>query len=303
MLAAVLLAREAGLVDLTADVARIGFVPLFETIDEVRSADAGARHPVVVPAVPAPGEAAGRPAGGDARATPTPTSMPASPPPSGSCTRRAGGCVTPPGATASSCGCSTDGAGRWVGAADRPVKPSWPSRGERSTGGSRSPSRARSSPTSTGCPTLAGSNLELALAATLEASLLHRTSRQPEDVLDRWDRCMDVVSDAAYTAYRALVDHPDLMPYFVASTPVEELALLNIGSRPAAPAGRGLGPGLAAGHPLGLRLDAVPADRSRLVRGGHRGWRRPDRDGPRRAASTTCTPSGRSSGPSSPTWR
>nr|MBA2338431.1 phosphoenolpyruvate carboxylase [Acidimicrobiia bacterium] len=39
VLAAVLLAREAGLVDLTADVARIGFVPLFETTDEVRAAD------------------------------------------------------------------------------------------------------------------------------------------------------------------------------------------------------------------------------------------------------------------------
>ncbi len=91
-----------------------------------------------------------------------------------------------------------------------------------------------------GLPTLAGSNLELALAATLEASLLHRTSRQPDDVLDRWDRCMDAVSDAAFTAYRALVDHPDLMPYFVASTPVEELALLNIGSRPARRPGGGV---------------------------------------------------------------
>ncbi|HAS11585.1 MAG TPA: phosphoenolpyruvate carboxylase, partial [Acidimicrobiaceae bacterium] len=36
ILAAVLLAREVGLVDLSAGVARLGFVPLFETIDDLR---------------------------------------------------------------------------------------------------------------------------------------------------------------------------------------------------------------------------------------------------------------------------
>ncbi len=90
-----------------------------------------------------------------------------------------------------------------------------------------------------GLPSLAASNLELALAATLEASLLHRTPRQPQEVLDRWNGAMDAVSDAAFRAYRALVDSPDLVPYFVTSTPVEELAAMNIGSRPARRPGGG----------------------------------------------------------------
>ncbi len=38
LLAAVVLAREAGLVDLAGGVAQIGFAPLFETLDELRRA-------------------------------------------------------------------------------------------------------------------------------------------------------------------------------------------------------------------------------------------------------------------------
>ncbi|MDH3500359.1 MAG: phosphoenolpyruvate carboxylase [Acidimicrobiia bacterium] len=81
-------------------------------------------------------------------------------------------------------------------------------------------------------PGLAEGNLELTLAAVLEASLLHRTPRQPPDVLERWDAGMKALSDAAFSAYRGLVETDGLVEYFRSSTPVDELAALNIGSRP-----------------------------------------------------------------------
>jgi len=83
-----------------------------------------------------------------------------------------------------------------------------------------------------GLPELASRNLELATASVLEASLLHRESRQPREVLDRWTEAMEAFSEAAHRAYRRLVEDPSLVPYFLSSTPVEELAEMNIGSRP-----------------------------------------------------------------------
>ena len=44
---------------------------------------------------------------------------------------------------------------------------------------------------------------------------------------------MEALSGAAQAAYRRLVDQPGLLAYFQAASPLEELALLNIGSRPA----------------------------------------------------------------------
>lgn len=83
-----------------------------------------------------------------------------------------------------------------------------------------------------GLPELASRNLELAMASVLEASLLHRESRQPKEVLDRWTEAMEALSEGAHRAYRRLVEDPSLVPYFLSSTPVEELADMNIGSRP-----------------------------------------------------------------------
>jgi phosphoenolpyruvate carboxylase len=90
-------------------------------------------------------------------------------------------------------------------------------------------------------PALARENLELTLAATLEATVLHREPRTTDDALKRYDDVMDVLSEAAHTAYRKLVEHTDLPAYFVQSTPVELLTDLNMGSRPSRRPGTGGG--------------------------------------------------------------
>ena len=75
------------------------------------------------------------------------------------------------------------------------------------------------------------SNLEILAAATLEASLLH--PRQPAPKPD-YLVAMDELSDLAFKAYRGLVYETDgFVDYFWNSTVINEIATLNIGSRPA----------------------------------------------------------------------
>jgi phosphoenolpyruvate carboxylase len=83
-----------------------------------------------------------------------------------------------------------------------------------------------------GLPSLARENVELMLAAALEATVLNRAPRQSPQDLANWNECMNQVSEHSFQRYRSLIDHPDLPTYFYASTPVEQLGDLFLGSRP-----------------------------------------------------------------------
>jgi phosphoenolpyruvate carboxylase len=83
-----------------------------------------------------------------------------------------------------------------------------------------------------GSPEIAARNLELMVASVLESSLLHRQSRRSKETLDSWTEAMDSFAAEAHDAYRKLATNPSLVPYFLSSTPVEELGKMNIGSRP-----------------------------------------------------------------------
>jgi phosphoenolpyruvate carboxylase len=81
-------------------------------------------------------------------------------------------------------------------------------------------------------PSLARENLELMLAAALEATVLHRRPRMSPEALASWVEAMEMISDASFRRYRALMEHPRLSVYYFASTPVELLSELHLGSRP-----------------------------------------------------------------------
>jgi phosphoenolpyruvate carboxylase len=82
-------------------------------------------------------------------------------------------------------------------------------------------------------PPLARNNLEQAVAAVMDATLLHRVSRNTDEEIRAWDTVMDITSDAARHRYRTLIENPDLPMYFAHSTPVEEFGAMHLGSRPA----------------------------------------------------------------------
>ncbi|MDD2033290.1 phosphoenolpyruvate carboxylase [Pseudomonas sp. N-137] len=80
-----------------------------------------------------------------------------------------------------------------------------------------------------GLPDIAEQNLNLYLAAVLEATLL-----PPPPPTPQWRHLMDELAADGVKAYRAVVrENPQFVEYFRQSTPEQELGRLPLGSRPA----------------------------------------------------------------------
>jgi phosphoenolpyruvate carboxylase len=85
-----------------------------------------------------------------------------------------------------------------------------------------------------GDPEIGRRNLEMLVAATLEATMF--CSDQGSN--NGYHETMDELSEAALRAYRSLVyETPDFDDFFRSATPISEIADLHVGSRPAARSG------------------------------------------------------------------
>lgn len=83
-------------------------------------------------------------------------------------------------------------------------------------------------------PKVARRNLEAFVAATIDASMFPQ-DQLPTPQRRAYEMLMDQLSSTAMAAYRNLVyETPGFAEYFFSSTPISEIAELNIGSRPAA---------------------------------------------------------------------
>ncbi len=80
-------------------------------------------------------------------------------------------------------------------------------------------------------PEIGRRNLEILIAATMEATLLHHHG--DDSTMPEYHRIVEALSLDAYAAYRKLVyETPGFTDFFFAATPIREIAELNIGSRP-----------------------------------------------------------------------
>ncbi len=76
---------------------------------------------------------------------------------------------------------------------------------------------------------IAERTLEQVLVAVCDAAGRGAAQRA---VPPQWRRAMDEMAERSRQAYRALVEDPAFVSYFYAATPIEEIAMLHIGSRP-----------------------------------------------------------------------
>ena len=80
-------------------------------------------------------------------------------------------------------------------------------------------------------PEIGRRNLEILIAATMEATLLHHHG--DDSTMPEYHRIVEGLSQDAFVAYRKLVyETPGFEDFFFAVTPIHEIAELNIGSRP-----------------------------------------------------------------------
>ncbi|MEO7021700.1 MAG: phosphoenolpyruvate carboxylase [Ktedonobacteraceae bacterium] len=86
-----------------------------------------------------------------------------------------------------------------------------------------------------GLPAIALRNLELVVAGVITASLPAETQPETRETAEqRWQEIMEGLSASAYACYRRLIyDDPDFLRFFEQATPILELGWLNLGSRPA----------------------------------------------------------------------